>query len=50
MTEDDLTPAQTHCLTCGKLLGNVRWRCPTCAELCCSEECREKHIKTMDNV
>ena len=41
---------QTHCYTCGKPLGNVRWECPTCGEWQCSEECRRKHVETLDNI
>jgi predicted RNA-binding Zn-ribbon protein involved in translation (DUF1610 family) len=40
---------QTHCYTCGRRLGPARYECPTCGEISCSEECREKHIKTMDD-
>jgi len=41
---------QTHCYTCGKKFENVRYECPVCGEWCCSEECRAKHIETLDNV
>lgn len=41
---------QTHCYTCGSPLGSVRYECPTCRELQCSDECRRKHIETMDAV
>jgi hypothetical protein len=41
---------QTLCYTCGNKLGEVRWRCHICEELCCSEECRTKHIETMNAV
>jgi hypothetical protein len=41
---------QTHCYTCGKKLGRVKYECPICREWQCSEECRTKHIATMDNI
>jgi lipopolysaccharide biosynthesis regulator YciM len=46
----ELSAQQTHCYTCGKLLGDVRWECPTCRELQCSEACRTKHIADMDSI
>lgn len=47
--DEDALP-QTHCYTCGKELGQVRYECPTCGEWQCSDECRRKHIKTMDAI
>lgn len=41
---------QTHCYTCGKGLKRVKYECPVCQEWSCSEECRAKHIKTMDAI
>lgn len=41
---------QTHCYTCGKELGDIRYKCPVCEELCCSEECRDKHLATMEEI
>lgn len=41
---------QTHCFTCGNKLDHVRYECPICYEWQCSEECRKKHIETLDNV
>lgn len=41
---------QTHCYTCGKCFDQVKYECHICGEWQCSEECREKHIETMDNV
>ena len=46
----DREPQQTHCFTCGKKLGQVRYQCPICKEWQCSEECRQKHIETMDKI
>lgn len=42
--------AQTHCYTCGKPLGYVRYECSVCHELQCSEECRQRHMATMDAI
>jgi hypothetical protein len=41
---------QTHCYTCGKRLGYVRYECSVCRELQCSEDCRQQHMATMDAV
>jgi len=40
----------THCLTCGGPLGATRVRCAVCQEWQCSDECRQKHTKTMDAI
>ncbi len=40
--------AQTHCYTCGKRFDRVKYKCPICDEFQCSEECRAKHIKTLN--
>jgi hypothetical protein len=45
-----ISAKQTHCYTCGKLLGDVRYECPTCQEPQCSEACRTKHIADMDSI
>lgn len=45
-----LQAEQKHCYTCGNSLGNIRWECPICKELQCSEECRTKHIEEMDSI
>lgn len=42
--------SQTHCYTCGKPLGSVKYECPTCSEWQCSQECRAKHIRDMDRL
>ena len=44
----ELERRQEFCNRCGKPLGAVRWQCPTCGELSCSEECRREHIAYMD--
>ena len=41
---------QTHCYTCGKKFEVVKYECPICGEWQCSDECRKKHIKTLDNL
>lgn len=41
---------QTHCYACGKKLEHVKHECPICHEWSCSDECRKKHIETMDNM
>lgn len=41
---------QTHCYTCGKKFERVKYECPTCGEWSCSDECRQKHIETLDNI
>jgi predicted RNA-binding Zn-ribbon protein involved in translation (DUF1610 family) len=41
---------QTHCYTCGKKFGHAKYECPICGEWQCSDECRQKHTKTMDNL
>lgn len=46
----EIAEKQTHCYTCGKPLGEAVFVCPICRELQCSEECRTKHIETMDNI
>ena len=48
--EWETVPKQTHCFTCGKALGDIRYVCPICKEEQCSEDCRSKHIETMDAV
>jgi hypothetical protein len=42
--------AQTHCYTCGKRFDRVKYECPICGERQCSDECRQKHIETMDAI
>ncbi len=39
---------QTHCFTCGCKLRHIKYKCPICDEWQCSEECRNKHLKTME--
>jgi hypothetical protein len=46
----EIAAKQTHCYTCGKPFGNVKYECPICAEWQCSEACRKEHIKTMDAI
>lgn len=46
----EISAAQTHCYTCGGRLGHVRYECPTCQEMQCSEKCRANHIETLDNI
>lgn len=41
---------QTHCYTCGKRFRQIKYECPICAEWQCSEECLDKHIRTMDSI
>jgi hypothetical protein len=41
---------QTHCYTCGKSFGRVKYECQICGEWQCSEECRKRHINRMDNI
>jgi predicted RNA-binding Zn-ribbon protein involved in translation (DUF1610 family) len=41
---------QTHCYTCGKPFERVKYECPTCGEWSCSDECRQKHIETLDAI
>ncbi len=41
---------QTHCLTCGRQFTSAKYECPVCGEWSCSEECRQKHIETMDRI
>ena len=48
--EEELSTLQLHCYTCGKPLPNIRYRCPVCDELHCSEECRARHIEIMDKI
>lgn len=42
--------SQTHCYTCGRELGQVRYECPICGEWQCSDECRQKHIDEMNKI
>lgn len=46
----EIASKQTHCYTCGKKFDRVKYEYPVCGEWQCSEECREKHKTTMDNV
>jgi predicted amidophosphoribosyltransferase len=46
----EISAQQTHCYTCGKPLSRIRYECPICQELTCSDECRRKHIETMDSI
>jgi predicted RNA-binding Zn-ribbon protein involved in translation (DUF1610 family) len=39
---------QTNCYTCGKKFDRVTYECPICGERQCSDECRAKHVKAMD--
>lgn len=48
--EEELSTLQLHCYTCGKPLPDIRYRCPVCDELHCSEECRARHIEIMDKI
>lgn len=41
---------QTHCYTCGKPFEGIKYECPTCGEWSCSDECRQKHTETLDNI
>jgi len=50
MTQKDENAIQMHCYICGKKFENVKYQCPTCKEYQCSEECRRRHIETMDKV
>jgi len=54
MNDDELNKKiaekQTHCYTCGKKFGRVKYECPICYEFQCSEECRKKHIETMNRI
>ena len=46
----EIASTQTHCYTCGKPFSGVKYECPTCHEWQCSEECRKRHIETMDRI
>ena len=39
---------QTHCYTCGGLLGKEKVRCRICEEWQCSIDCLSTHMKTMN--
>lgn len=48
--EREITSVSAYCSVCARPLGDVRWKCRTCNERLCSEECREAHERTMDAV
>lgn len=45
-----ISAEQTHCYSCGNQLPSIKYRCPICDEFSCSIECRDKHIKEMDEI